>query len=228
MTKRNRVARPKGELEQELKDQLSLLRSSCERYDQGLEAAAKHLALTLRLLLHHHGQSRSLLEQLGMRATRFYATGAPFSPKNLLPEFPLVLISMTSSGARYAPLVAGGFEGFEERQIAFVDWWNETVLRDDRGKTFCRRQLVEAVANTDGGAHVDPELDEDYMRLSRENSLGFMYSDGQTGVPLSGKPELAYMRQIAHEVLLTIHSRFPAYEDHSAPVIPHRSTDENE
>ena len=37
---------------------------------------------------------------------------------------------------------------------------------------FSRKNLILNVADTDGGTHVDPELDEKYMAFSRKNSLG--------------------------------------------------------
>ena len=84
-------------------------------------------------------------------------------------------------------------------------------LKDNKGRTYSRRELVENVANTDGGAHVDPDLEEAYMDLSRNNSLGWLFSDGNIDEAFGGRPELACMRQIAHEVLLTLKENAPEY-----------------
>ncbi|MGC2803329.1 MAG: hypothetical protein WCA41_15965, partial [Candidatus Acidiferrum sp.] len=71
------MARPRGikrtsaELERELSEQLQLLRHACSAYDEGLEAIGKHIALSIRVLVHHHGQSNSLLHQLGLRSIPF-------------------------------------------------------------------------------------------------------------------------------------------------------------
>jgi len=70
--------------------------------------------------------------------------------------------------------------------------------------TFCRRDLILNVADTDGGAHVDPDLDEAYTDLSRKNSLGWMFFVGNIEETFIGRPELACMRQIAEEVLITL------------------------
>jgi len=86
MAKRKRVKRPKGELKQELKDQIKLLQHSCTAFDSGLEAIGKHIALSLRVLLHEHGQSRSLLEQLGLRTFRYFDTAGPLNPNNVLTQ----------------------------------------------------------------------------------------------------------------------------------------------
>jgi hypothetical protein len=220
MAKPKRVQRPKDELKRELVEQLQLLRHSCQAFDGGLEAVAKHISLSLRVLLHHHGQSRALLDQLGFRDGRYLTSAPPLNPKNLLTECNLVLMHVGPTGARYLPLVAAGGPPFPLQPIPFVDWWGNPVLRDNRGRTFCRRELVLNVADTDGGAHVDPELEEAYMAISRENSLGWMFSTGAEVSALEGRPELACMRQIAHELLATIHQFVLEFSQHAQPVVP--------
>jgi len=220
MAKRKRVQRPKDELRRELAEQLDLLRHACDAYDKGLEAIGKHISLSLRVLLHHHGQSRALLDQLGLRGSRFFDSAGPLNPNNLLTEFPLVMMRFSTGGGRYIPCVAAGGGPRPLLPVPFVDWWNEPVLKDDRGHKFCRREIVLHVADTDGGAHVDGELDEAYIRLSRENSLGWQFTAGNVSEALRGRPELACMRQIAHEVLLSIHEFVPEFREHSRPVLP--------
>jgi hypothetical protein len=78
------------------------------------------------------------------------------------------------------------------------------VIEDSAGRHFSRRDLVLAVANKDGGAHVDPQLDDSYVALSRMNSIGFAWI-GPNGVsePLDS-PVPASVRQIAYEVAQTL------------------------
>lgn len=213
MTKTIKVQRPKGELKRELIEQLQLLRHSCQTFDTGLEAVAKHISLSLRVLLHHRGNSRALLDQLGLRTGRYLSSVSPLNPKNIMTECNLVVMQASASGTRYLPLIAMGTSSSPYRAIPFVDWWNDPVLKDNRGRTLCRRELVLNVADTDGGAHVDPELEEAYMAMSRENSLGWFFSNGSTFSAIEGRPELACMRQIAHELLSTIHQFMPEFRD---------------
>jgi hypothetical protein len=220
MAKQERVQRPKGELKMELTEQLQLLRYACQTYDNGLEAAGKHISLSLRVLLHHRGQSRSLLDQLGLRGGRFLDSAGPLNPRNLLTECNLVMMRLSHVGGRYQPLIASGGGPLPMVPIPFVQWWNEPVLKDNRGRTLSRRELVLNVADTDGGAHVDPELEEAYMAISRENSLGWQFGDGDVEKALEGRPELACMRQIAHEVLSTIYQSVPDFREHALPPIP--------
>lgn len=218
MAKAKRVKRPKGELKKELSEQLQLLRHSCRAFDSGLEAIGKHISLSLRVLLHQHGQSRSLLDQLGLRTGRFFDSAGPLNPKNLMTECNLVLIQVSNSGGRYMPIVAVGGGPIPMRPIPFVNWWNDPVLKDNQCRKFCRKDLILHVADTDGGAHVDPELEEAYMAISRDNSLGWFFGNGKVEVALSGRPELACMRQIAHELLSTLHQFVPEFRDDAQPV----------
>ena len=220
MAKPKRVRRPKDELKRELVEQLQLLRHSCQAFDGGLVAVAKHISLSLRVLLYHHGQSRALLDQLDLRGGRYLSSAPPLNPRNLLTECNLVLVHVGPTGARYLPIVAASGTPFPLQPIPFVDWWNNPVLKDNRGRTFSRRELVLNVADTDGGAHVDPELEEAYMAISRENSLGWALSVVGENSPLEGRPELACMRQIAHELLTTIYQYVPEFSQHAQPVIP--------
>jgi hypothetical protein len=220
MPKQNRIPRSKDDLKRELRDQLQLLRHACQTYDSGLEAVGKHISLSLRVLLHQHGQSRALLDQLGYRAARFHDTAGPLNPRNLLTECNLVGMEMSPTGARYMPVVVMGGGPLPAKRIQFASWWNDPVLKDNRGRTFCRRELVLHVADTDGAAHVDAGLEEGYMDLSRRNSLGWIFGNGNVESALSGRPELACMRQIAHEVLCTLHESATEFRDCSEPVVP--------
>lgn len=211
MARKNRAKRPKGDLERELREQLQLLQRACSDFDRGFEAVGKHIALSLRVLLHHHGQSRALLEQLGLRQIRFYDSAGSINPNNLLTECKLIVLRLSADGGKYEPQVAAGDPPRPPTKIPFVKWWNDPVLKDNENRLFNRRDLVQNVADTDGGAHVDPELDEAYLALSRENSLGWIFGDGNIERALNGRPELACMRQIAHEVLLTLREKAPQY-----------------
>jgi hypothetical protein len=204
MVKKSRVPRPKGELERELREQIALLQHACLSFDSGLEAIGKHIALSLRVLLHHRGNSQALLAQLGLRNGYFFDTAGVLNPRNLLTECNLVMHQWSADGAKYVPLVAAGEPPAPPRLVAFSEWWNDPVRKDNKGHFLSRRELVSNVADTDGGAHVDPELEEAYMDLSRNNSLGWLFQRNDITGSLKGRPELACMRQIAHEVLLTL------------------------
>lgn len=203
MARNKRVRRSKEDLVNELHEQVALIIHACQSFDNGLQPVSKHIALSLRVLLHHHGQSRALLEQLKLRDKHFLDTAGDLNPRNLLPENKLCIMRMGGGIDQYLPHCAVGAGSLVDRQLRFERWWNNNVIKDDQGRFFNRRELILNVADTDGGAHVDSELDEAYMDLSRNNSLGWIITNGEIERPFP-PPIMACIRQIAHEVLETL------------------------
>ena len=195
-------------LNQHLSEQVRFLRGSSESFDTGFEGEAKRLAATIRLLVHDtKNGSHSLLMQMEIKDKMgFLDTAWEFNPKNLVSHNGLTMIRYSNGEGKFvAPLGGGPRQG---QWVTFTSWWNRIVFVDNLKHKFTRRDLVLAVANQDGGAHVDPALDSDYAALSRENTLGWFVSDGKTERPLPG-PELPAVRQIAYELLISLATQFP-------------------
>ncbi|MCP3907512.1 MAG: hypothetical protein GY712_05790, partial [Oceanicoccus sp.] len=93
--------------------------------------------------------------------------------------------------------------GQHNKFVFFPEWWNKIVLKDNNQNSFSRRELILALSNKDGGAHVDPNLDSAYADLTRNNSVGIVFSDGQTYQAVKDV-ELHTVRQIAYEVIISI------------------------
>lgn len=201
---KSRVKRIRSDLLAELQDQVALLVHACHSYDQDLKAIGKHIALSLRVLLHHHGNSQALLQQLGLRSFRFLDTAGDLNPRNLLTENPLCFMRLGGGNSDYLPRCMGGMP--HERWLPFERWWNIPVIKDDKGRFFHRRDLILNVADTDGGAHVDPDLDAAYTDLSRNNSLGWILNEGNVEKPFP-PPVMPCIRQIAHELLETLRAK---------------------
>lgn len=205
-----RIPRSKDELKSELTDQLHLLLDACERYDAGFELAGKQIAVTLRILLHEHRQSQSLLGQLKIRSQNpFLDTSGEIRESNLLSEIKLLTWGMRQREGQLLELILvpqclGGVT-LPSRWVQFPVWWSQPVVRDSNRNYFSRLDLVSAVANTDGGAHVDPGTPENYHRfkVGTIKAMSAVSPDGTTTFA-EGRPELACMRQIAHEVILTL------------------------
>lgn len=64
--------------------------------------------------------------------------------------------------------------------------------------------LIRVVSNQDGGAHVDPSVDEKHFKLTRRNSLGI--SRGSTP---RDSPVPASIRQIGWEVHAMVYDHRP-------------------
>jgi hypothetical protein len=201
----------KAELNQHLQDELHSLEILADEYDKGFSGASKHLAAILRVLLHTRGQSIGLLNQLGLEGIEFYDTTFPIEPNQITSYSGLI---QWGSDGKYTPLLDSNPQCLQK--INFSTWWENTVLMwtttdKESGaiqkKEFSRRDLILYVADKDGGAHIDATLPNDYAEVSRLNSLCRMYGDGQSWSPYE-HPELASVRQIAHEVLRTLKSGY--------------------
>ncbi|HDS1557439.1 TPA: hypothetical protein QEL11_001276 [Stenotrophomonas maltophilia] len=198
----NRHTQSREELEQHLREQIEFLRNSAKSFDDGYEGESKRIAATARVLLHENRQSKSLLLQLAMKDLPFWDTSAPLNQDSLVSHSGLVVTVMNKAGAKYQAFLDGGFA--PPRQIKFEDWWNQVIFVDSDKRTFTRRELVLAVANKDGGAHIDPALDIAYAELTRKNSLGWVFQqDNGPTVNMVG-PEKSALRQICHEILKTL------------------------
>ena len=196
------------ELINHLMEQIAFMKASAAQYDNGFEGEAKRLAIAIRILLHDTENSKSLLAQLDKKDIPFYDSAIKYEP-NAFQSFCLTSIRMTTgrgAGAEYkAPL-----DDREMEKIGFGQWWEENVIfKDGSGNKFARRELVRNVADKDGGAHVDPKLQEAYANLSRFNLTGLKsYVNGKQK-NFKNTPVLPSIRQIAHEVLKTLKDEFP-------------------
>lgn len=204
-----RVPRTREDIEDQLREQLELLQELIGLYDTGKTVAAKSIASSIRVLVHDTPLSHALLQQAGMLDRDFYNT--------------VEIRDEREGGAwagSYSALVGVAFGGAEPsfvpnldsgampRWTPFADYWDEIIFIDREENSFTRKDIILAVANQDGGSHVDPGLDPKYKELSRNNSLGHFKGREQTWEGLKGA-ELASIRQVAHEMLKTL---IPNYE----------------
>lgn len=211
-----RIAQSKQDLQSHLREQLDFLCRSCSEYDSGRTSEAKRIATALRVMLHDTKNSHSLLSQLRIKSIGFLDTALPIAngEKRAILAFLQTKITVnddhTLSG-KHHPLLDHRPDGWPRaKKRLFPEWWNQSVITDMQGTRFSRRMLVTAVANTDGGAHVDPEIDATYAALSRQNSIGYAVGTNNY-FQVIDKVELACVRQIAYELLESISDRHPEY-----------------
>jgi hypothetical protein len=162
-----------------LREQIAFLRSSAVAFDGGVEAEAKRMAVQLRVLLHdaRRGRSVSLLTRLGVRDTLPWLDTAIVPDPSWQYDFALGLARLRSGKTgpqmsfHYAAPLGDLGPDRQHPPAAFVDWWHEAVLEDRAGHRFSRGNFVRMVADQDGGAHVDAELDAAYAALTRGHSM---------------------------------------------------------
>jgi len=212
--KRHKAQRTKEETISALKEQLKLLTINCVTYDNGNEIIGKQISVVLRTLFHEGKTSRSLLKEMGIREITWLNTSHGLHLDNQISECSLLTMNVSvGSGGIYLAKCQTQYNLDEYRFIPFSQWWNMPVILDEQKHVINRREIVHYVADTDGGAHVDLELDEEYKEIIKPNYLGWNYGDEINGKPFSGKIELICMRQIAFEVLSTIKTKYPRLID---------------
>lgn len=193
-----------AQLAKHLSEQIGFLQSSAKAYDLGNEAEAKRMAVTLRVLLHDTKVSSSLLGQMHLKKRmQFVSTAQKYSPTNLLSQQCLLMLSFVGDTARYIPLFENGNR---YRLLSFPDWSGEIVLSDQHKRLFRRKQVLKLLANQDGGAHVDPELDDTFAVMKTNNLTGWVVTraDGTT-TPFGNDAVYATMRQMTFEVLQSLY-----------------------
>lgn len=220
----DRIKQTNADLRAALIEQVSLMVHFCAKYDDGNLAFAKPMATSLRVILHQGGRSHSLLQQLGLRSGRFYSAPGRQGPNVVPIGCSLTPMAFTPErGGHYAPLLA---PPDARSRLPFPEWWTRPVLRAPTGEKMSRMDIVTAVANTDGGAHVDSGLEPLYAAFRSGRLLGmrvFPTENGQIRMsipillskeqvandedPRDGlltSPQYPSVRTVTHEVLLTL------------------------
>lgn len=96
-------------------------------------------------------------------------------------------MSIRFEAGRIPWLIPRGTPDGSRNEIDFDKWWSHPVIVAVAGanKTyFSRQNIILNVADTDGGAHVDPELEDIYEELSRKNSVGYTAIKDGTSYPM--------------------------------------------
>lgn len=209
------VVKTRDRLLEILDEQLYYLHSSSSAFDQGHRHEAKRLAVTIRTLLHDTSMSRSLLGQLAFKNQwLFMDTAGSLNMQNPLPLMPFLMMRSTvvdDQGrvvASYEPMLDDGPPrpgGYAARP--FEEWWTMLVVRDGSGEIFSRKDLVMALANKEGGAHIDPHTQDRIAALAAGETLGWMIGDVDGERAVEDDPILPCVRQIAFELLETIRCR---------------------
>jgi len=202
------MPRSKQELLTALKEQLAALKGSSKAYDAGEQWEAKRLATTAYTLLHDgSGRTKSLLSQLGiLDQMKFLASAPPINPDNLASDFPLVMIRMkvNPASAKYLPLLGDG-PPLGER-LPFADWWTQIILKDQRGLSLTRKDLVLTLRDQEGGSHFDKELTNPAYISAKDGNMGWTLVTPKGDQSIDPGPQFATMRQIAWELEQSINT----------------------
>ena len=215
------------DFKEHFEEQLGFLERSAAAYDAGDEPEAKRLAVNLRVLLHDTRRSTSLFTHLRVKdKLSFRNTASEPHPPEAIVVFDGGLCSIRSTlgegggRSRFVPVLDTDPMRNSRPEQCFEDWWTTPILHDQEGNSFSRSDFIDAVANKDGGAHVDAKLGAAYAALTHGNSMRLTQEMGTTedgwetvmGGVIGGPPDesseriansiaLASIRQIAFEVM---------------------------
>lgn len=163
------------------------------------------------MLVHDTYHSTSLLTQLVMKTGGFLSTSCHASSEPVV----LGLVRRINVGvhdgvggeAKYWPLCDERYfrAPQQSRLLPFHDWWTEVVFRNDN-QYLTRGDLVLAIANKDGGAHVDSQVDLHYDEFRQTWSGGTTLVGIDSGAQrgYDNIPTFPAIRQITHEILHTV------------------------
>lgn len=193
---------------------LVFLKASARAFDNGELIEAKRLAVTIHTLLHDSGNlgnSHSLLGQLEWKhEVRFLDTATYYHPESLTSYHGLVGLKSSDSGQGYFPLCEEPMFMTSKKSVNFNEWWSKIVISDFYGIQFKRYELILALANKLGGAHVAPDLKEALVDLTKHNSVGWVSCSEDNQTPML-KIELYTVRQIAYEVIISFQKHIRRY-----------------
>jgi hypothetical protein len=197
--------RNRTELIEKIREQVQVLDVLGEQFDAGHRVMGYPLATTIRVLVHDTNQSHALLAQVGeLTKMPFINTSAPINPRNLLMAHGGLVIMRIAAGTGSTWVPRVGLPPAPDAQphdVQFAPWWNTDVMRDSDSTLWSRKRMVLAIANKEGGAHIDPEQPVDVRAIEEENSMGWTYRDPiKDDQPISEGPLLPSMRQIAYEL----------------------------
>jgi hypothetical protein len=180
---------------EQLKRHLGFISRSCELYDEGINEEAIRIGTSLRVLLHDHGRSVSLLNHLHAKESIKLLTTVRAHAPTLGGSYDgLTVLSPTKLRMTNPALGAGNFRDF----IPVKNWWEQVVFARD-GSLMARRDVILTSTNKDGGAHIDSDVGP----LGRVLMEGVFWTDGLIGgrsVDLGNSHFLA-LRQFGFEML---------------------------
>ena len=196
------------------REQRLLLRTLCETFDRSPdnERVSLAIATAIRVLVHDTSQSHSLLDQVGLKSRlQFLDTALPIGslPKTQInPGLVSAEIAVGGAGVRWIAPLNHLPDARLSRRNLFQPWWETNIHRDPDGNTWSRRDFVLHLANSEGGAHVDPHrLTPDYQGLEYGNTTGFSVHHSELGRFDSGSPIPASVRQVGFELERTLDGR---------------------
>lgn len=196
-----------NQLSERFDEQKRLLELHCESYDDGEEVMALSIACAIRVFVHDTRRSTSLLTHIGKKSSDFLSTSNRSEGPvqlGLVRRINVGVRDGRGGEAKYWPLCDERHfpSPTESSLLSFENWWTEDVFKS-QSHSLSRRDLVLFVANRDGGAHVDGDVDLRYDAFRKSWSGGSsLVGTGSGSVRgYDNIPTYPGVRQIGYELL---------------------------
>jgi hypothetical protein len=204
---KNKVKVPYEEFEKRMLEQIEFLKNSIKNYNDGVKGEAKRIAVAIRVLFHSSRNSKPLLSQLKIKNKIKYISFAQEDKPNMLSHL-MGLVSMkaeqTVSGLKCSYERRSVSRLMAIRKLSFDEWWNEKIFDNRKGLKFSRKNLILEIANTDGGAHSDDDITENYSELIYDKPFDWVVGNGKFGAG----PTKSFENDIVPETVVCIGEEF--------------------
>ena len=199
--------------EEALGSQIGFLERSAQLYDSGQEDESLRLATTMRVVFHETPNSTSLLTHMQLTGTKMLSSARGHGDWQDYLGHKIDL--MSPQPITMTPLLGQAFT-----EVPLADWWEGEPIFVDNGTAYTRKKIILSLANKDGGAHVDKNLEAYYEVLrAGKYALGITGNMTYNGPPpfpqgvtiYPNNAHFALARQFAHETLASLrHFKWPA------------------
>lgn len=202
--KKIKVPQTNEDLIKSLQDCVSNLISLCKSYDDGDKFVGKLIATVLRNLFHHTapngGTSHSLLQQLSLRDHDWIAMEAPVPVFQGIDTCIIIYWNFNKKTNSTEP----NFSMYPSNtKKYFSNWWKDPVANSLKYGSYSREEIVLGIANQEG-AHTDLALEAKYIALKNGSFISNLKAISNTNANYIQDVHYACIRQIAHEVLITL------------------------
>lgn len=190
-----------------------LLKQLCIAFDRmDTDVFALPISTAIRVLVHDTQNSKSLLEQLGIKGIPFLSTNTISLDEpvhlGLVRRINVGVSDGKGGEARYWPHCDERYfaDRSDRNKVNFDYWWSEEIIFKSTINSLTRKDLVLAVANKDGGAHFDSKVKQNYDEFRKSWSGGTSLVGIQSGHSrgYDNIPTRPSIRQIAYELMQTI------------------------
>jgi hypothetical protein len=196
-------------LSERLGEHMKLMAVLCDCYDRGNDIIALSIAAAIRVLVHDTRSSTSLLTHLSRKNAQYLNSNF----RNPREAVHLGLVRRINVGvndgkggeAKYWPLCDERYFATPTDHFIFVpfeDWWNDRIFENHKSH-LTRKDLVLAIADKDGGAHFDKEVEERYddFRKSWSGGSNLVGRRSRMKREYDNIPIYPAVRQIGYELL---------------------------